>query len=111
MAHDEIKRLKWLGLTEYVFLVDSAVELQNSYYKTSAKSGSPMRSPKSSMLRSRPEWSVNFISTCNLKSRQNGYQEGSHNGFITLKTLHTEHMAQRNVKLLAIVSVLFIVPQ
>ena len=55
ITQESKKRLKWLKLTEYVFLVDSVVELQNIFYVSSAKLISPISSPNSRILSTRPE--------------------------------------------------------
>ena len=51
---DEINLRQWLHETEYILLVDSAVELQNSFYGISANVVSPIVSPNRSMLLTRP---------------------------------------------------------
>ena len=54
VEHEVMNRCKWLKVTEYVLLVDRAVELQNSFQTTSANSLSPMNSPNRNILSSRP---------------------------------------------------------
>ena len=65
IEQEDMNLLKWLTDTEYVLLVDSAVELQNIFHNTSAKSLSPITSPNWSILLKRPNKVYN-ITTKNL---------------------------------------------
>ena len=54
VLHAHMNCLKYLVAVEYVLLVDSAVELQKSFHRISAKCPSPIVSPKRKILFNRP---------------------------------------------------------
>ena len=61
IEQEDMNLLKWLSDTEYVLLVDSAVELQNIFHNSSAKSLSPLTSPNWSKLLKRPKKVYNIM--------------------------------------------------